>query len=119
MFAKGKNLFVTKCKFNFPRETCSSFKLKPVEESLKLRNKIYQLARSELEVRDNNYNPLLLYVWKANIDNQFVTESSLALAHNVGGIVTKPERNNLQEIWQDLSDNKSIYSRLWSCDIRS
>ena len=103
-------MFVTRCKFNFPREACASSKLNPVEESLKARNKIYQLARSELEVRVNDYNPLLLYVWKANIDIQFVAESSLALAHYVSGYVTKAERSNLQEIWQDVSENKSIYS---------
>ena len=88
-FAKGKYVFVTRCKFNFPREACASSKLNPVEESLKARNKIYQLARSELEVRVNDYNPVLLYVWKANIDIQFVVESSLALAHYVSGYVTK------------------------------
>ena len=113
---KGKNMFVTRCKF---REACASSKLNPIEESLKARNKIYQLARSELEVRVNDYNPLLLYVWKANIDIQFVAESSLALAHYVSGYVTKAERSNLQEIWQELSENKSIYSRLWSFGIRS
>ena len=112
-------MFVTRCKFNFPREACVSSKLNPVEESLKARNKIYQLARSELEVRVNDYNPLLLYVWKANIDIQFVAESSLALAHYVSGYVTKAERSNLQEIWQDVSENKSIYSRLWSFGVRS
>ena len=112
-FAKGKNVFVTRCKFNFLREACVSSKLNPVEKSLKARNKIFQLARSELEVRVNDYNPLLLYVWKANIDIQFVAESSLALAHYVSGYVTKAERRNLQEIWQDVSENKSIYSRLY------
>ena len=70
-------------------------------------------------MRVNDYNPLLLYVWKANIDIQFVAESSLALAHYVSGYVTKAERSNLQEIWQDVSENKSIYSRLWSFGIRS
>ena len=118
-FGKAKNVFVTRCRFNFPREACASSKLNPVEESLKARNKIYQLARSELEVRVNDYNPLLLYVWKANIDIQFVAESSLALAHYVSGYVTKAERSNLQEIWQDVSESKSIYSRLWSFGVRS
>ena len=116
---KGKNVFVTRCKFNFPREACASSKLNPVKESLKARNMINQLARSELEVRVNDYNPLLLYVRKANIDIQFVAESSLALAHYVSGYVTKAERSNLQEIWQDVSENKSIYSRLWSFGVRS
>ena len=59
---KVKNVFVTSCKFNFPREACASSKFNPVEESLNAQNKIYQLARSELEVRVNDYNPILLYV---------------------------------------------------------
>ena len=70
-------------------------------------------------MRVNDYNPLLLYVWKANIDIQFVGKSSLALAHHVSGYVTGVEKSNLQEIWQDIIENKSIYSRLWSFGVRS
>ena len=58
-------------------------------------------------------------LWKANIDIQFIAESSLALAHYVSGYVTKAERSSMQEIWQEVSDNKSIYSRLWSFGLRS
>ena len=58
-------------------------------------------------------------LWKANIDIQFIAESSLALAHYVSGYVTKAERSSMQEIWQEVSDTKSIYSRLWSFGIRS
>ena len=47
-----------------------------------------------------------------------MSESSLALAHYVSGYVTKAERSNMQDIWQDVSENKSIYSRLWSFGIR-
>ena len=67
----------------------------------------------------NDYNPLLLMLWKANIDVQFVAESSLALAHYVSGYVMKAERCNMQEIWQEVSENKSVYSRLWSFGIPS
>ena len=56
---------------------------------------------------------------KANIDIQFVAESSLALAHYVSCYVTKAERSNMQEIWQEVSENKSVYSGLWSFGIRS
>ena len=49
----------------------------------------------------------------------FVAESSLALAHYVNEYVTKAERSNLPEIWQDVSENKSIYSRLWSSGVLS
>ena len=57
--------------------------------------------------------------WKANIDIQFVAEASLALAHYVSGYVTKAERRNMQEIWQEVGDNKSIYSRLFSLTEKS
>ena len=63
-----------------------------VDEALKSRKRIYELPRSELEVRVNNYNPLLLMLWKTNIDIQYVAESSLALAHYVSGYVTKAEK---------------------------
>ena len=72
-----------------------------------------------MEVRVNDYNPILLLLWKANTDIQFVAESSLALAHYVSGYVTKAERSRIQGIWQEVSEDKSIYSRMWSFGIRS
>ena len=72
-----------------------------------------------MEVRVNDYNPLLLMLWKANIDIQYVAELSLALAHYVSGYVTKSEKSHLQDIWQEVSDSMSVYSRLWSFGIRS
>ena len=41
-------------------------------------------------------------LWQANIDIQFVAESSLALAHYVSGYVTKAERSNIQDIWHEV-----------------
>ena len=93
--------------------------MNPVSDGLKSRSRIYQLKRSESETRVNDYNPLLLLLWKANIDIQFVAESSLALAHYVSGYVTKAEKSSMQELWQQISDNKSIYGRLWSFGVRS
>ena len=54
----------------------------------------------------NDNNPLLLMLWKANIDIQFIAEASLALAQYVSGYVTKAERSNMQEIWQGVNDSK-------------
>ena len=68
------------------------FLAKCAQESLKSRRRIYELPRSDSEVRVNDYNPLLLMLWKANLDIQFVAESSLALAHYVSGYVTKAEK---------------------------
>ena len=109
----------TRCRFGFPRQVCESATLNCVEDSLKSRQKTYQLTRSDLEVRVNDYNPLILMLWKANMDIQFVAESSLALAHYVSGYVTKAERSNMQEVWQEVSENHSIYGRLWSFGIQS
>ena len=52
------------------------------------------------------------------MDIQFVSESSLALAHYVSGYVTKAERSNMSEIWQKVSESKTIYGRLWSFGVR-
>ena len=67
----------------------------------------------------NDYNPLILLLWKANIDIQFVAESSLALSHYVTGYVTKAEKSSLQEMWQEISDNSTLYGRLWKFGIRA
>ena len=90
-----------------------------MQNSLKSYKNIYKLQRSEHEVRVNDYNPLLLLLWKANMDIQFVSESSLALAYYVSSYVTKPEKSNMQEIWEEVSENKSMYSRLWSFGLRT
>ena len=56
---------------------------------------------------------------EGHIDIQYVAESSLALAHYVSGYVTKAEKSHLQDIWQEVSNTKSVYSKLWSFGIRS
>ena len=57
-------------------------------------------------------------LWKANIDLQYVGESSLAIAEYVTGYVTKAKKSNMQDLWQEVSSHSSIYSRLWSFGIR-
>ena len=50
------SMYITRCRFNFPRHTA---KINSVSGSLKSRNRIYELARTESEIRVNDYNPLL------------------------------------------------------------
>ena len=59
-----------------------------------------------------------MLLWKANTDIQFVSESSLALAHYVTGYVTKAEKSNMQDIWQEISDKERVYSRLFSFSVK-
>ena len=116
---KVGGVYITRCKFNFPRPETEEAKLNPVEESLKGRNKIYSLCRSASEIRVNDYNPLLLSLWQANIDIQFVSESSLALANYVTGYVTKAEKSHMQEIFDCTDSSQSNFSRLFSFGVRS
>ena len=51
------------------RHPCEIAKLNSVSESLKSRNRIYELARTESEIRVNDYNP-------CSGKLQFVSESS-------------------------------------------
>ena len=113
---KGKKMFIRQCKFNFPRPECSHAQLNPVDSSLKTRQRIYSLSRANSEVRVNDYNPLILYLWRANVDIQFVAESSLALAGYVSAYV---EKSNLQDIWTEVASKENIYSKLWSFGVRA
>ena len=77
------------------------------------------LPRSPEEMRMKNYNPLLLMLWKANMDLQNIGESSLAIAQYITGYVTKAERSNMQDLWQEVSSHSFVYSKLWSFGVRS
>ena len=116
---EGGNTFVKMCKFNFPRTQSNVAELNPVDPSLKTRQRIYILPRSAAEVRINDYNPLILYLWKANVDIQYVAESSLALAGYVTAYVTKAEKRNLQDVWSKIASSGTIYSQLWSFGTRA
>ena len=103
---KFGSAYVTHCKFGFPREVVDDTVLNNVEDSLKSRSKVYHLQRGIGEERVNDYNPLLLYLWKANLDIQYVADSTLALAHYVTAYVTKAEKSHMQELWEDISEQE-------------
>ncbi len=71
-----KGLFVTKCKFGFLRPEMEKGEIFNIEECLKSRKKIYAVPRGELEVRVSDYNQLILLLTKANMDIQFIADSS-------------------------------------------
>ena len=115
-----KGTFITRCRFGFPRQECEKATLLTVEECIKQHHKkMYKLPRSAQDIRINNYNPVLLLLWKANIDLQFVGESSLAVAQYITGYVTKAERSNMQDLWQEVSSHSSIYSKLFLFGVHS
>ena len=77
---------------------------------------MYRLPRSP-EV--NNYNPLSLMLWKANMDIQYIGESSLAIAQYVTAYMTKAKKRNMQDIWQEVCSHQYLCSKLWSFGVRS
>ena len=107
---------MTHCKFGFQQEVVNETVLNNVEDSLRSRSKVYHLKWG---IWVNDYNPLLLYLWKANIDIQYVADSSLALAHYVTAYVTKAEKSHMQELWEDISEQETLYKKLWSFGVRS
>ena len=70
-------------------------------------------------MRVNDYNPLLLLLWQANMDIQIVAESSLALSHYVTGYITKAEKSSMQEVWQEMGEVEAFIAacRSLACDL--
>ena len=56
---RKRKVSITRCRFSFPRPHCETAKLNSVSDSLKSRKRIYELARTDSEIRVNDYNPLL------------------------------------------------------------
>uniref|UniRef100_A0A1X7V8N1 Helitron helicase-like domain-containing protein n=1 Tax=Amphimedon queenslandica TaxID=400682 RepID=A0A1X7V8N1_AMPQE len=75
--------YLSRCRFDFPRPVRDSICINDVENSLKSCNKLYYLKRNEKEVRVNDNNPLLLTLWRANIDLQYIADRSLSLTEYV------------------------------------
>ena len=116
---KVNGKFIIQCRFLFPRPVSNVTRLFNVDECLKSRKTLYDLARTSEETRINSYNPLLMLLWKANMDIQYIAESSGALCNYISGYITKAEKSHMQETWEEIASNKGIYSRLFSFGVRS
>ena len=77
---KRGSLFLTSCKFGFPRPERETAVINNVDSSCKNYQKIYEIARAPSEVRVNDYNPLLLLNWGANMDIQFVGDRDMVVS---------------------------------------
>ena len=74
---------------------------------------MYDLPRKVEEARINDYNPLLLYLWKANVDVQYIAETSMALTGYITAYVTKAEKSAMQSNFEDLSSTGTLYGKMW------
>jgi len=119
VFFRGKKAF-TKCRYGFPRAANNVMSLNPLAKSVRSRQKsrhvikIYNLERSPEETLINDYNPVILLLWRANMDIQFLGEKSMVLNRYITTYITKAEKNSTQAVWDDLNKTNSLHSALKS-----
>ena len=73
------------CRFKFPREQQTSFKLHDVAKSIAAKHtpsklRLYELPRKKDEERINDYNPACLYVAKCNLERASEVSINVPLA---------------------------------------
>ena len=118
---KGK--FSKACRFGFPRRSTTKMILYDVIDSIvgrkssHMKKRLYNLIRKLEEVWINDYNKLLLILWVGNMDIQFISENSYALADYITKYVTKADKSHLSN--EDFGLNDSIISKLWQFALRS
>jgi len=80
--------------------------------------RLYELPKNTKESYNNDYNPTLLILLQANVDVQYIGESSWSLAKYVMSYITKAEKMELEELWEELT-HKSLNTRLWSICLKA
>ena len=120
---KGKHR-IPVCKFSFPREPQKQPVLHSVLSSIISRKtrtykrKLYELERTQTETRINDYNPVLMKLWRGNIDIQFIAEDSGTLVKYIAKYATKSPKSEIDEFYPEMMIDKSEYSKLLSLAIR-
>jgi len=111
--------FVTRCRFGFPRRSTENAVLHDLISSIRHRKsgksgkRLYELKREKGEERVNDYNPLLLLLFEANIDVQFIADNQNAVCQYVTKYVTKNEKSSLDQVWNEISECDSLSKKLW------
>jgi len=80
--------------------------------------RLYELPRNTKKSYINDYNPTLLMLLQTNVDVQYIGESSWSLAKYVTSYITKAEKVELEELWEELT-HKSLSTRLWSIGLKA
>ena len=107
----------TACRFGFPRPRNKRFTLHDVLSSViarrsnRMRKRLYDMPRTEEERFINDYNPVLSFLWRGNMDIQFVAENSYAICNYITKYITKSETSNIDFLdFKDLS--KSTFQNM-------
>ena len=110
-----------RCKFGFPRAACINPILHGVASSIAshktgtYQKRLYEVERKHNEKFINDYNPTLLYLWKGNVDIQFIGEESESLVEYISKYATKAPRSAISDFELDAIEvnNKSNFGKLF------
>ena len=110
-----------RCKFGFPRAACIKPILHGVASSIAshktgtYQKRLYEVERKHNEKFINDYNPTLLYLWKGNVDIQFIGEESESLVEYISKYATKAPRSAISDFELDAIEvnNKSNFGKLF------
>lgn len=80
---------------------------------------MYNLCRKENEIMINDYNPLLLLLWKANIDIQYINDNLNVLNRYISSYITKSEKTATDTLWELCNNNRSLRGALKSFALQS
>ena len=110
-----------RCKFSFPRAASLKPILHGVASSIashktgSYKKRLYEVERKHNERYINDYNPTLLYLWKGNVDIQFIGEESESLVEYISKYATKAPRSAISDFELDAIEvnNKSNFGKLF------
>ena len=110
-----------RCKFSFPRAASIKPILHGVASSIashktgSYKKRLYEVERKHNERYINDYNPTLLYLWKGNVDIQFIGEESESLVEYISKYATKAPRSAISDFELDAIEvnNKSNFGKLF------
>ena len=110
-----------RCKFSFPRAASIKPILHGVASSIashktgSYKKRLYEVERKHNERYINDYNPALLYLWKGNVDIQFIGEESESLVEYISKYATKAPRSAISDFELDAIqvNSKSNFGKLF------
>ena len=113
------------CRYGFPRKIQNRTSLNSIVNVLKSKLqgnkpiKLYSLKRRFCERYINDYNVYILEIWCGNHDLQYMLSQSIALDKYITSYITKAERNNSEELWDECNKNKTLKGALKSFGLKS
>lgn len=112
------------CRFGFPRAVCSKTTVLDLDSPELLRNgyRIVQMKRPKNATDVNNYSEDILFVWRGNIDFQFVT--SPGLVAYVAKYIGKSDQEELNTGIRDAINDAKASSdamklKLFKCSMKT